>query len=237
MRREKELKTRKVIQFWILCVAVFLSVFASACEPAKIKVENPSATWSDNRAQFKLEVQQGSLFSPFVATLTISNKTGEPLRFPTPYVMPLAWETSKNNIRVYNSEGQALAISGPHSDFTKRPKTAVLPYSSKSWTFKLEDHFPRISYPGAYSVELWYYCNNGPDWTGHVDMARIDVERKMPLLIPALEILGIVLLSLIYIAAVSLTLCLAFRYSRNVGRRRDKGKDLSTPAASAATSD
>ena len=123
----------------------------------------------------------GTAESSFVAEIAIENKTDAALSFPKPLVMPLAGDTNKNNIRVYDTAGKALPMDGVHSDYAGRPRVEIPAHSFKTWEFHLEDYlFPAMAKPGTYLVELWFFANKSDEtaWQGRVAMERIRVERK-----------------------------------------------------------
>ncbi|MHC4527181.1 MAG: WD40 domain-containing protein, partial [Planctomycetota bacterium] len=143
------------------------------------RVEAVTSSWADGKAEFTLSVAAGRDNEPFIATITIANLTDTALSFPKPMVMPLAGDTNKNNIRVYDSFGERLEMTGVHADFSRHPFTEIAPHSSESWQFTLEENFPGLSEPGRYKVEMWYFCDGGNPaaWTGRVRMEPILIER------------------------------------------------------------
>ena len=139
--------------------------------------------WSDKHASFTLRVYEGTAELPFVAKLTIGNKTERTLTFPLPMVMPLCGETNKNCIRVYDKDGKRLEMYGWHLDFVAMPLVEIPGNSNETWHFVLDKRFPRMKEPGEFSVEFWYYAvkEDKASWIGRVNMKRLTIVRRIAL--------------------------------------------------------
>ena len=134
-----------------------------------------ASSWTDGKGRFTLIVDGGNFGRAFKGTILIENLTDDVLSFPTPWVMPLAGNTNKNNIRVYDASGKKIKIWGRHWDSRSRHATSIAAHESKSWQFDLERFFPALKKAGEHRVELWYFSGERDQatWKGRVKAAPI----------------------------------------------------------------
>jgi hypothetical protein len=144
--------------------------------------EHLTGTWRDEQASFDFTILKGRRRGFFKATITIRNLTDKFLSFPTPMLMPAAGDTNKNNIRVYDSQGNKLGFGAPHPHTDGlRPVVDIPAQTSRSWSFPLRRYWPQMSSPGRYAVEFWYFSykhNLRATWKGRVKMGRLLVKSK-----------------------------------------------------------
>ncbi len=165
---------------FLLSIMCIFGLLPANCQIAQRTSSATESSWSDSKAKFELLLSGGKDKQPFVATIRISNLTDKPLSFPTPLVMPLCGDTNKNNIRIFDKEGNKLRMTGIHADFFERPISVIAPKTSKAWTFELDQSFPDLKNAGIYEVKLWYFSDeyDKATWKGRVEMDSVSIRRE-----------------------------------------------------------
>ena len=165
---------------FLLLIMCTLALLLARCQVTQRTDSATESSWSDGKAKFELLLSGGKDNKPFMATIRISNLTDEALSFPTLFIMPLCGDTNKNNIRIFDKDGNELRMVGIHADFVERPISAIAPKTSKAWTFELDQSFPYLKNPGIYEVKLWYFSDeyDKASWKGRVEMDSISMKRE-----------------------------------------------------------